>query len=695
MAVLTSFDLKGNKQSFASWISMLSPVDTPFTSMIGKEGITQSQYSWQTDRLAPADNSAYDEGSQFEMQARAATQEITNFTSTLRKVVQVSASAEAVSTHGRSSELAYQMGKAGKEIKRDLEWMNLSNISGNIGSGTIASQFSGFEGLVADLNAPDPDTGAIVHKAVEVAAGMNSFDSKILFDLTYNLYLAGAKVTKIMYHPKHASAFSMLVSNNFQEVLTYRMFDGLDDKFNTQVKQIRDPLGQTFTLIPNRFMPADKIYFFNEMDWTQMILRAPKITQLAKKGSSDTKMIEMEVGLRHKHPYASGILTLTEVAVTNTLTLPSPDFTAGVNERKEFENVTTVDGGTQTGDEVFWYSSNTNIVRWEKGAQITDGSGKTTNTLIVGNKVGVATIWTVCKGVKSADFVINTRAPITEFSVDDKDPSVGGTVTLSALVKKVNGDPVDAGVVVTWHLEPAGHMTLESATSVPGADGIATVMATVEVQDATTLAQCSVGRFYSDPIYLNYVPSVNSIDLDITPNTMVLGGSREVTALVLDHEENPLQGVELHFRNSNPECGALNSEVGTTDDQGRVSLTLTGIKKGGGYIVTTVDGVSSNFSTYFVGIGAIMDFQISPNPTDTSTETDFTVVVIAEDGSALSGIPVTFVTDPVVSPEIPGGTTDNRGVYETKLTPAALGDYRVAAYVAPFGLNKVVDLVIE
>ena len=48
---MTSYDLNGKKLSFANWISNISPTDTPFISMTGKEGVTQTTFQWQTDVL--------------------------------------------------------------------------------------------------------------------------------------------------------------------------------------------------------------------------------------------------------------------------------------------------------------------------------------------------------------------------------------------------------------------------------------------------------------------------------------------------------------------------------------------------------------------------------------------------------------------------------------------------------------------
>lgn len=44
MATMTSYDLNGKKLSFANWISNLSPTDTPFVSMTGKEAIQQTLF---------------------------------------------------------------------------------------------------------------------------------------------------------------------------------------------------------------------------------------------------------------------------------------------------------------------------------------------------------------------------------------------------------------------------------------------------------------------------------------------------------------------------------------------------------------------------------------------------------------------------------------------------------------------------
>lgn len=316
---MCSYDLKGTKLSFADWISNLSPTETPFVSMTGKEAITQTKFQWQTDKI-PAAKGDHDiqEGSAPVFEDPTLTEVMTNNTQIFRRAVSVSDTANAVAYYGRGKEIGYQMEKAGLEIKRDMEkaflWQDHAGTAANgvTNNGTAASSSAapataGFLGLVAKQGVADTDTGAIVNKKTGNA---NTVTEAQLFDLTYQLYLANSKANVIMFHPKHAGFFSSLLSVNTQAPNRMKMFSAMDDLYNVEVDTIIDPLGQKFALIPNRQMPENYFYFFNPSDWTQMVLRAPKKIQLAKVGSSEEWVIEAEIGLRHRNRYASGILQI-------------------------------------------------------------------------------------------------------------------------------------------------------------------------------------------------------------------------------------------------------------------------------------------------------------------------------------------------------------------------------------------------
>ncbi|MFW3387879.1 UNVERIFIED_CONTAM: DUF5309 family protein, partial [Kocuria sp. CPCC 205274] len=288
---LVSYELNGVKESFANWISNISPSDTPFTSMTGKESIKNKYFQWQEDALKGVSQNAFAEGSDATGGDLTPTTVQKNVTQILRKVVQVSDTANALANYGRGKELQYQMEKASKELKRDIEWALLNqvgavegtgslNAGGQIGTGTstpvykpgesnaaagakwnsgnpalnAARRTAGFEGLVAPKGTHSPeDNNAIVHRDATTTGVLSEED---IFLVTSGLYLAGAKATHIMFHPKHAQVFSGLMEKaKGGAAVRIRMFDGaVDQKVNKYVNEMIDPLGQRFALIPNRFM---------------------------------------------------------------------------------------------------------------------------------------------------------------------------------------------------------------------------------------------------------------------------------------------------------------------------------------------------------------------------------------------------------------------------------------------------------
>lgn len=695
MATLKSFELLGNKKSFANWISNLSPCDSPFTSMIGKEAIDQTQYSWQTDALAPATIEAFEEGSQAVSQPKAATEVITNFTSILRTVASVSDTANALNLYGRQKELQYQLAKAGKEILRDLEYMNLHQVNGNAGATNRASTFAGFEGLVAGIGVSESDTGAVVHKPAYVSN--NSIDKNDIFDITTNLYLTSSKADKIMFHPKYAASFSAYISNDADAPNTYRMFDELGTTFNAQVKTIKDPLGKIWTLIPNRFMPENKVYFFHESDWTQTILREPSTIKLAKKGSNQQYAVEMEVGLRHRHPYASGILELTTVVAHNTMTPSRVVFTSSVKDSQAVRSDTSIDGVGEGGHEVTFHTSNPDILDFEFESVITPSSGRAANKLLAGDKAGIVNIWSVFKGVRSKVTQITVVNPSIELVVDDADPSVNQDINLTATVKKANGTAAGNDITVKWYVETPTGLDLQSISSVTTA-GVATVKGRV-LSGNQNLLQATLNGATSNKVYLNYVPAVGSlVDFILTPNTIDIGGFSDLSVKVLDETGSPMIGFNVNWMSNDLAIARPRTATSVTDDQGIARVGLQGVSKGTTSVYASVDGVESDSAVCHVGHNASLDFEMTPNPTVFGESTKFYGSIKGQDGLGIPAVEFVIRSDVGSPPMRLDVTTDGDGDFSEDFTFTNNSDQEITVEIPSLNIVRketlrITDLV--
>lgn len=457
MAVLKSFELNGNKLSFANWISNLSPKTTPFTSMIGKEKIDQTQYSWQTDSLAPASARTYEEGSKALSQPRAVTKVLTNFTSIIRKGVKVTDTNEATHAYGRTDELAYQLGKAGQEILRDVEYMNLSTQTAIPGSTVDASRHAGFKELCAPMYVPDPDTMAMTHQGVAIVDPEQPwFALKDIFKVTTDLFIAGSKADKIMFHPKHINIFSDQIGYNDEEPLVYRMFDNLNDTYNMKVSKIRDSLGRMYTLIPNRFMPENEVYFFHESDWTQMVLQEPVKKNLARKGSSQSLMVETQVGLRHRHPHASGVLHLISVNYVAALTTTTNVLSTLPGDEGQFTFALNHDDGTAADSVDFKiHVSDLDILDLDTYADQTDATGLC-DVPFRARKYGRAVVYGYRNDVDhrllTNPVTIEVLPPVLTLEIDQDTIDLGHKLdATTAVTHPGTGTSGPATCQVTWH----------------------------------------------------------------------------------------------------------------------------------------------------------------------------------------------------------------------------------------------------
>lgn len=135
-----TFSAVGNREDLLDKITNISPTDVPFTSMVGTSTAEAVYHEWQTDSLAAAAQNAQLEGDDVTFGAAAPTSRVGNRTQISRKEMIVSGTQEAVSKAGRNSEFVYQTNKRRDEIKRDREFVLLSNQAPVTGNSATARQ---------------------------------------------------------------------------------------------------------------------------------------------------------------------------------------------------------------------------------------------------------------------------------------------------------------------------------------------------------------------------------------------------------------------------------------------------------------------------------------------------------------------------------------------------------------------------
>jgi len=298
-----TYDSIGEREDLSDVIYNISPTDTPFLSSAAKTQATAVLHEWQTDSLATAvtDNKVI-EGDEATNDAITATTRLSNSCQIMDKVIVITGTQEAVDKAGRASEIAYQIAKKAKELKRDLESALCSNNAEVTGSATAARQSGGLRSWVAtnDVMGTSGTSGGLGNTAATNGT-QRVFTESLLKTVIKSVWNAGGNPTMIMVGPFNKQKLSGFTGNSTR-------FDaGADATLYTSVDVYASDFGQ-LQVVPNRFS-RDRDAWVLDMDyWGVAFLRDFTMHELSKTGDSEKRQLILEATLESRNEAASGVV---------------------------------------------------------------------------------------------------------------------------------------------------------------------------------------------------------------------------------------------------------------------------------------------------------------------------------------------------------------------------------------------------
>lgn len=314
----TRYDAIGLREELSDVIYDISPMDTPVLSGAAKGSVDQTLFEWQTDSLASADTTnAHLEGDDItSFPAVSPSVRVGNYTQISRKLLVLSGTLEAVDKAGRQSELAYQLAKRGREIKRDMESIILSNQGGDAGGTATARQTATLGAWVksntdhATGGTPagaDPTYTSGVPGAARTddSVGERALTETIFKGVIQSMWTSGANIDAVNVY---AGPVNKQVISGFSGVVT-RNFDISNSPRPTAVIAAVDVYVSDFGTVrinPSRFQRERDVWFLDFEYLSVDALRPFQMVKLAKTGDAEKRMLLQEWGLRVKNEAALG-----------------------------------------------------------------------------------------------------------------------------------------------------------------------------------------------------------------------------------------------------------------------------------------------------------------------------------------------------------------------------------------------------
>ena len=296
----------GNREDLSDIIYNISPTDTPFMSSIGKEKAEGTLHEWQTDALAAAAANAQVEGDEIAFTAVVPTSRINNRTQISRKSVIVSGTQDTVNTAGRNQELAYQISKNAKELKRDMELVLCNNQSAAVGSATAARTSSGLASWIqTNINAIGAN-GQNANNAdqpgfARTDGTQRAFTEAQLKGVAASTWNSGGDPSMIML-----GSFNKQKLSGFTGGST-KMTQADDKKLVAAIDIYESDFG-SMTVVPNRFSRSRDVFVLQPDMWAVAYLRDFQMIDLAKTGDAEKKAMLAEYTLVAKNEAANGAI---------------------------------------------------------------------------------------------------------------------------------------------------------------------------------------------------------------------------------------------------------------------------------------------------------------------------------------------------------------------------------------------------
>ena len=316
MAIQTNtflvYSAKGVREDLTNEIVNISPEETPFVSNIGRSKAKSTLHEWQTDALTSAAANAKLEGEDYNsvgLDAVTATARIGNYVQISAKTVIISGTQDEVDKAGRKSELAYQVAKKGKELKRDVEFILLSNQGAVAGNSTTARK----TGSILAFIKSNVSLGAggvspvwtTVPTDVRTDGTPRAFTETLLKTVVQACYTSGAELKLLL-----VGAAQKQVASTFAGIAAQR--------YNTQGAKPSTIIGAAdiyvsdfgnLAIVPDRFMRAIDALLIDPSRASMLQLRPFMTTPLAKTGDAEKRLLLTEWGLKVDHEAAHGLVT--------------------------------------------------------------------------------------------------------------------------------------------------------------------------------------------------------------------------------------------------------------------------------------------------------------------------------------------------------------------------------------------------
>ena len=301
-----TFDTTGIREDLTDVIYNISPEDTPILSAIPRSAAKSTKHEWQLDSLATPATNAVIEGDDATIDTMTATTRAFNYCQISDKVIALSGTQSAVDAAGRADEMAYQIAKKSKELKKDMEFDIIEPNVQAAGSATAARELGSIPTWIK-TNGDAGTSGTLSTGSGTDLPGSGTdraLTEAILKTVIKEVYVSGGDMDMLVCPPSVKQVISGFNANTTR-------FGPADSKTEFAAIDVYSSDFGDLRIVPNRVMAttdAKDVFILQRDMLATAYLRDFQIQDLAKTGDSEKKQLLVEYTLEMRNEAAHGII---------------------------------------------------------------------------------------------------------------------------------------------------------------------------------------------------------------------------------------------------------------------------------------------------------------------------------------------------------------------------------------------------
>lgn len=306
---LQTYQSTNNAENVTEIVMNIDPIDTPFLTLAKRTTAEATYTQWPIESLSAVDtNNANIEGDDASIDASSTPTLVGNYTQLMDKTASVTTTQEAIKRYGVKNEMAKQMAKKSKELKRDMETTVFLNQARVVGAAGTAQKMRSLPSWLT-TNVSRGATGANGSATTAATDGtQRAFTEALLRALVVTTITNADELPGYLFAgpANRANVSSQLTGNST------RFYELKSGELNASISVYRSDYGP-LKIVMDRFQRERDVFLINP-DYVGIRTLEPMQTQdLAVTGLTKKKQLwtnfTLEVGNEKAHGVLADLLT--------------------------------------------------------------------------------------------------------------------------------------------------------------------------------------------------------------------------------------------------------------------------------------------------------------------------------------------------------------------------------------------------